>query len=427
MFREQSVPAAREVAALRVARVGRVRPGPDPSLPWQVVDKHGGEVGEVSDYLRHITADDFSPASVKSYAQALLRWLRFLRAIEVAWDRADRVEVRDFVLWLRTAAKPARRRRPGAPAPGGVNRRTGKRYLGAGFAPATINHNLAVVSAFYDYQLDCGRGPLRNPVPTRSSPTGGRPDAHHNPLEPFHPLRRAAYRQRVPRTAPRAIPDGLFDELFQAMGCDRDRALLALYVSTGARPAELLGLQTGQVDYGEQLIAVTRKGTRVLQWLPASPDAFVWLRLYQQSLPADLVQADQPVWWTLRRPWRPLTYEALRAVLRRVNQQLATNWTLHDLRHTCAVRMASDPGVPLVDVQVVLGHAHLSTTQRYLKPRLEQVVAQIREHHQRQATPPVPPSDAGAGSLGYDDGDLRELFGWQSRPGPRVGGPEAAR
>jgi integrase len=371
------------------------------------------EVSEVSDYLRELTAGDFSPASVKSYARALLRWLRFLLAVGVSWDRAGRAEVRDFVLWMRTARK-ARRRRAGAPAPGSVNQRTGKRYPGSGYAPATINHNLAVVSAFYAYLLDCGRGPLRNPVPQRSSP-GGRPNAHHNPLEPFRAQRRAAYRQRVPRTAPRAIPDGLFDELFAVMPSDRDRAILALYVSTGARPAELLGLRAGQVDYGEQLVAVTRKGSRALQWLPATPDALVWLRLYQRTLPAHLVQGNQPAWWTLRRPWRPLTYDAMRAVLRRANQQLGTNWTLHDLRHTCAVRLASDPGMPLVDIQVLLGHAHLTSTQRYLKPRLDQVVAQVRRHRERRSTPPPPAAD---GVLGYDDGDLQELFGRQPEAGP---------
>ncbi|MGH3590792.1 MAG: tyrosine-type recombinase/integrase, partial [Pseudonocardiaceae bacterium] len=44
-------------------------------------------------------------------------------------------------------------------------------------------------------------------------------------------------------------------------------------------------------------------------------------------------------------------------------------WSLHDLRHTAAYRMARDPEMPLTDVQWVLGHAHLSTTQRYLKAR----------------------------------------------------------
>ena len=41
---------------------------------------------------------------------------------------------------------------------------------------------------------------------------------------------------------------------------------------------------------------------------------------------------------------------------------LGANWTLHDLRHTAAYRMARDPQLPLTDVQWVLGHAHLSTT-----------------------------------------------------------------
>jgi len=38
------------------------------------------------------------------------------------------------------------------------------------------------------------------------------------------------------------------------------------------------------------------------------------------------------------------------------------------LRHTAAYRMARDPLMPLTDVQWVLGHAHLSTTQIYLTP-----------------------------------------------------------
>ena len=68
------------------------------------------------------------------------------------------------------------------------------------------------------------------------------------------------------------------------MGSRRDRALVAFWVSTGARASELLGVSCRDADPGQQLIAVIRKGTRHLQQLPASPDAFVWLRLYQAQL-----------------------------------------------------------------------------------------------------------------------------------------------
>jgi hypothetical protein len=82
---------------------------------------------------------------------------------------------------------------------------------------------------------------------------------------------------------------------------------VAFWVSTGARAAELLGVRRADADPGQQLITVIRKGTRALQPLPASPDAFVWLRLYQQQIHG-LVPAgpDDPLWWTLRQPFRPL-------------------------------------------------------------------------------------------------------------------------
>ncbi|HLN67754.1 MAG TPA: site-specific integrase, partial [Streptosporangiaceae bacterium] len=55
-----------------------------------------------------------------------------------------------------------------------------------------------------------------------------------------------------------------------------------------------------------------------------------------------------------------------RAMFGRANQVLGANWTLHDLRHSASYRLARDPQVPLTDVQWILGHAHLSTTELYL-------------------------------------------------------------
>ncbi|HEX3923381.1 MAG TPA: hypothetical protein VHY31_13920 [Streptosporangiaceae bacterium] len=44
----------------------------------------------------------------------------------------------------------------------------------------------------------------------------------------------------------------MFDELFAALVCDRDRAIVALYVSTGARPSELLGMRQAGIDHSGQ-------------------------------------------------------------------------------------------------------------------------------------------------------------------------------
>jgi integrase len=184
-------------------------------------------------------------------------------------------------------------------------------------------------------------------------------NAHHNPMQPWSGQRVGQYRPRVPQRIPREVPDEMFDELFARLSCDRDRALLAFWMSSGVRASELLGMRVRDVDPGRQLIAVVRKGSRAVQQVPASPDAFVHLRLYQEAMRGQVpVGQDQPVWWTLRRPFRTLAYHGAHRMFERVNATLGSDWTLHDLRHAAARRMAADRDLPLTHMRAVLGHAH---------------------------------------------------------------------
>jgi site-specific recombinase XerD len=406
----------RDVAALRVARVGRVAETLDPLRPFMLLDESGAEVPAAAEFLHHMLADDASPASLRSYAYELLAWFRFLDAIDVGWDVAGRAEARDFALWLKTAKKPARPRRPDAPVPGSVNPLTGKAAPGQNYAPRTRRHARAAIRSFYEYHREMHGRPLINPFPQAKGAEDGL-NAHHNPMQPFRqPWRRAAYQPKEPKPAPRSIPDQAFNELFAELASNRDRALIAFYISTGARASELLGVVQGLLAPEDQTIGVVRKGSRALQHLPASPDAFVWLRLYQGEM-LNLVPRGpaEPVWWTLRQPFRPLTYDAARMVFTRVNQLLGANWTLHDLRHSAAKRMVRDPDLTLADVQWVLGHAHLTTTQIYTAPAPEEVISHVLAHHERQRTrqalPPAPPAP------GYRPEVLATLFGTSATAG----------
>ena len=82
---------------------------------------------------------------------------------------------------------------------------------------------------------------------------------------------------------------------------------------------------------------------------------------------------------------------------------------MHALQHTAAYRMAEDPGLPLTDVQFVLGHA-LLTTQIYLTPRKEEAIRRLPAHHagpSRQAAARVTPHPA----PDYRPETLAVLFG----------------
>ena len=285
----------------------------DPWEPYRLVDAGGAAVEAVAEYFRDLQAAGRSEATLRSYGMDLLRWFRFLWAVEVAWDRATRVEARDFCRWMLVAGKPSARtgaataRRCGRI--GDAARRTRRR------CGRTARRCCAASTTS---TCEAGTGPILNPFPLDRSRRGGRAHAHHNPMEPHRNERAGLYRPTVPSRIPRSVPDEEFNEIFARLPSHRDRALVAFYVSTGARASELLSATLGGVDPGRQLITVVRKGTRELQELPASTDAFVWLRLYQVEMDGLIPKGRrQPLWWTLRRPVRPLTYHAVHRMFER--------------------------------------------------------------------------------------------------------------
>jgi integrase/recombinase XerD len=226
----------RDIGSIRLPRWGRVVSA-EGVVPWLVVDDGGVPVEPIRRYLSDFVARDTSTGSVRSYAYALMRWWRWLRAVDVAWDKATPAEVRDLVLWLKQARKHNQRRprSTSVTTAGTVNPVTRKRYLGDQYEPRTIRHSNAVIRAFYEYWIeDVGAGPLINPV--QLARRGRRPNAHHNPLEPLRPEGKIRYNPKVPKRQVREIPDNRWTELFAGLRSNRDRAILALTVSKVSAP-----------------------------------------------------------------------------------------------------------------------------------------------------------------------------------------------
>jgi integrase len=403
---DQAGEPSRDLVAMVVPQVGRLAETGDVCNPYRLVDGNGAVVEAVTEYFRDLQAAGRSTATLRSYGLDLLRWFRFLWTIGIPWNRATRIEARDFCRWMLVAGKPRRPHWRHQDEP------TEPQSIVEAYAPSVRAHCETVLRCFYDFHLSIDGSPLLiNPFPLSRSRHGGRANAHHNPMEPFANERTGLYRPRIPKRSPRAIPDEQFNEIFARLPSHRDRALVAFYVSTGARASELLSTTQGGVDPGRQLISVVRKGSGEIQQLPASTDAFVWLRLYQIQLDGLVPKGRQlPLWWTLRKPLRPLTYHAAHRMFERVICGGGPAATLHALRHTAAYRMAEDPRLPLTDVQFVLGHAQLTTTQIYLTPRKEDVIRRVLAHHAeqtRQAAVRTLPTPA----PGYRPESLNVLFG----------------
>ncbi|MFL4473041.1 site-specific integrase [Paeniglutamicibacter sp. MACA_103] len=241
MDNQENVP--RVLARLEVPPSGALVATGEPFEPFRLVDATGESIGPAAAYFAELLACGRSAKTLRSYGMDLLRWFRFLAALEVEWDQATRVEGRDFCRWLQVTRKPVRPhwRHPdgGGPipetaagaeevAPGPGATPEGDRY-----AAVTVAHCESVLRSFYDFHLEAGTGPMLNPFPLARSRAGSRGRAPHNSTEGFGGKRRGRYRPKVVTVAPKAIPDQQFDRLFAALGSHRDRALVAFWVSTG--------------------------------------------------------------------------------------------------------------------------------------------------------------------------------------------------
>lgn len=158
----------------------------------------------------------------------------------------------------------------------------------------------------------------------------------------------------------------------------RDRAILELLYATGVRVSELTKLDLHDVDFGNKLIRVTGK-RRKERIVPFGDEAGQALRNYLEIRERLLQTAAV----TIREPEALfLNYQGTRITTRSVGRLVEKyikicagmhNISPHALRHSFATHLL-DSGADLRDIQELLGHARLSTTQIYTHVSMEKLI-----------------------------------------------------
>jgi len=165
----------------------------------------------------------------------------------------------------------------------------------------------------------------------------------------------------------------------------RDRAILELMYATGVRVAELTTLNLGDIDFRNQLMRVTGK-RRKQRIVPFGEPAAVAVRAYLKVrdnflMKAPVSKRDEAVLF--------LNYQGTRITTRSVGRlvdkyiQICAgihNISPHALRHSFATHLL-DSGADLRDIQELLGHARLSTTQVYTHVSMEKLIAVYDKAH----------------------------------------------
>ena len=185
------------------------------------------------------------------------------------------------------------------------------------------------------------------------------------------------------------------DEVFRLMEAPgvqdpfaaRDKAILELLYSTGMRVAELVSLQLNFLDFETEMVRVTGKGNRQ-RLVPMGSPAIEALSRYfpqrQTLFEAGVrcgVEIDREILFVNHRGGRLTTRSVERLVsLYAQRVGLLTRVTPHALRHSVATQVL-EMGADLRLVQELLGHASLSTTQRYTHLTVDHLMAVYDKAH----------------------------------------------
>ncbi len=166
----------------------------------------------------------------------------------------------------------------------------------------------------------------------------------------------------------------------------RDRAILETFYSTGVRLSELVEMDMEDLDRSEGLVRVRGKG-RKERIVPIGSVALAALASYRDALPRVVPEAAArhvrtPVF--VNRSLRRLTSRSVARIVEKYVRRAARlgRVTPHALRHSFATHLL-DRGADLRAIQELLGHASLSTTQRYTHLSTDQLTAVYDRAHPR--------------------------------------------
>jgi integrase/recombinase XerC len=193
---------------------------------------------------------------------------------------------------------------------------------------------------------------------------------------------------RTPK-APKTVPDVMTAEQVNTLidGVEsrelerpfpaRDRAIFELLYGCGVRVAELSGLNLDDLDRAERWIRVRGKGRKERQ-VPVPGQAAAALERYLAARP---VVRDEPAVFLNHRHGR-LTVRGIRSIVKLYATLVSGDPSVHphSFRHAYATHLLAD-GADLRSIQELLGHARLSTTQKYTQVSLLDLMAVYDKAH----------------------------------------------
>lgn len=173
------------------------------------------------------------------------------------------------------------------------------------------------------------------------------------------PMRRI-HKIKTTKTVKNTITDEEIERLRDQCGCKRDLAIIDLLYSTGMRVGELVRLNIEDIDFNERECVVLGKGDKERRvYFDAKT------KIHLQDYLAERCDTNPALFVSLDAPYHRLQISGIEVRLRMLGRSLGIDRIHpHKFRRTMATR-AVDKGMPVEQVQKILGHSQIDTTMQY--------------------------------------------------------------
>lgn len=194
---------------------------------------------------------------------------------------------------------------------------------------------------------------------------------------------------KKPRRLPKQLSEAQVEALLAAPDANtmlglRDRAMLETLYATGLRVSELVGLKLSQLSTDAGFVRIVGKGSKE-RLVPVGDEALAWIARYLREGRATLAGPSKRDEVFLTERHAPMTRQAFWALVKRyaVRAGIARNvLSPHVLRHAFATHLLNH-GADLRVVQLLLGHANITTTTIYTHVARERLKQLHAAHHPR--------------------------------------------
>ncbi len=265
----------------------------------------------------------YSENTIAAYRNDLTQFSNYIRAnVSDNWADVTRAHIDDYIAHLKNGT-----RKP--------------------YSSSTIARKVAAIKSFFHYLIADGVV-QHDPTATLDSP-------------------------KVKKRLPKAISIEDINKLLDVTTANdapkshRDHAMLELLYASGMRVTELVSLNVDDVDFEEGTVRVKGKKRGVKErFIPLTGEALEALRVYIKQGRRQLLHNQKETALFLNHRGKRLTRQGSWLIIKRYVEEVGIegNVTPHTLRHSFAAHKLST-GKSLQDIQKLLGHANISTTQVY--------------------------------------------------------------